>query len=205
MTDGLQGLREDVAFMRALAEEGRAAPITGGSMMAAAGLIFSIASLVFYAELTGAIDPPGSGLIWLVAMVVYAIAGTFIVRRLMAQPGYAVARNRATGVAWSAIGYAIFAIAVCFAVGASRTGQGAILSMFAPVILALYGSAWSVAGLLSRAAWLGGVAATAFVSAVVTAWFANQPEQFLVYAAALVLTALFPGLYLMRQARSGAT
>lgn len=202
MTDGLQGLREDLAFMRGLAEEGRNAPMIGGSMLAWAGLIFGAASLVFYAELSGAIDPPGSGLVWLVAMILYAVIGTTIVVRIRSQPGYMAPRNQATGAAWSSVGYAIFAIWIAFALASVRTGEEVIMFMFAPVILALYGLGWSVAASLSPKAWLKAAAGAAFVSAIATAWYAGEAEQFLVYAAALVLTALIPGLVLMRRARA---
>lgn len=204
MTDGLQGLRDDVAFMRALAEEGRSAPMIGGSMMASAGLIFGIASLVFYAELTGALDLPGTGLIWLVAMVLYAVIGISIILRIRRQPGYNAAANQATGAAWSSVGYTIFAVWVAFALATVRTGEEVIMYMFSPVIIALYGLAWSVAAAIARKPWMHAIAITAFVAAAATAWYAGEPEMFLVYTAALVLTALAPGLYLMRLARPPA-
>lgn len=204
MTDGIQGLREDVAFMRGLAEEGRKAPMVGGSMLAWAGLVFGAASLVFYAELRGAIDPPGAGLVWLLAMGAYAVLGTATVLRLRKQPGYGATRNQAMGAAWSAVGFAIFAIWAAFAVATFRTGEEVIMYMFSPVILALYGLGWSVAAALSAAKWLKAVAGASFAFAVATAWYAGRPELFLVYAAALILTALLPGLLLMRQARAEA-
>jgi len=202
MTDQMQTLRDDVAFLRGLAEQGRDAPLLGGAMLAWAGLIFGVASLVFYAELTRAIDPPGSGLVWLVAIVAYGVVGTLTVLRLRRRPGYQAPRNQASGAAWSAVGYAIFAIWAAFAVATYRTGEEVIMLMFAPVILALYGAGWSVAATVSPAPWLKLTAGAAFVSAAVMAWFTGEAEQFLIYAAALVLTALLPGLLLIRQART---
>ena len=40
MSDQLQNIRDDLAFMRSLAEEGRRAPLIGGSIMAVAGAAF---------------------------------------------------------------------------------------------------------------------------------------------------------------------
>ena len=40
MTDQNQAIRDDIAFMRALAEEGRQTPLLGGSVLVAVGLIF---------------------------------------------------------------------------------------------------------------------------------------------------------------------
>ena len=51
----LQSVKDDIAFMRALATEGRSAPLLGGAIMIAAGLIFAAASLTHYAvAVTGA-------------------------------------------------------------------------------------------------------------------------------------------------------
>ena len=40
MTDQNQAMRDDIAFMRTLAEAGREGPLNGGSILVAAGLIF---------------------------------------------------------------------------------------------------------------------------------------------------------------------
>jgi hypothetical protein len=202
MTDGLQSAREDLAFLRGLAEEGRNTPLIGGSMLAWAGLIFGLASLVFYAELTRTIDPPGSGLVWLLAIILYAVIGTATVVRLRRQSGSQGTRSKALGSAWSSVGYAIFAIWLAFAAASFRTGEEVIMYMFSPVIMALYGLCWSVAASLSPKTWLKAAAGASFIAAVATAWYAGEPEQFLVYAIALILTTLIPGLMLIREARA---
>ena len=45
--DQMQNVKDDIAFMRALAAEGQRTPMLGGAIMAAAGVIFAIASLAF--------------------------------------------------------------------------------------------------------------------------------------------------------------
>ena len=48
MTDQNHAIRDDIAFMRELAEEGRQAPIVGGSILLASGLSFGTASLAIW-------------------------------------------------------------------------------------------------------------------------------------------------------------
>lgn len=42
--DQVQSVHDDIAYMKALAQEGRQAPLLGGSILIAAGLIFGLAS-----------------------------------------------------------------------------------------------------------------------------------------------------------------
>ena len=73
MTDQIQSLRDDLDYMKALAREGRQAPILGGVMLLVAGVAFAAASFVQYAALKGwvGIGPDTASLSWLVAMGVF--------------------------------------------------------------------------------------------------------------------------------------
>ena len=51
--DQLQSIKDDIAYMKALAQEGRQAPLLGGSILIAAGVIFGLASLGQWALLRG--------------------------------------------------------------------------------------------------------------------------------------------------------
>ncbi len=54
--DQMQAVREDIAYMRALAEEGRRAPLLGGSVLVAGGLIGGAAAAAHWAIAAGVID-----------------------------------------------------------------------------------------------------------------------------------------------------
>ena len=204
MSDQFQNIRDDLAFMRALAEEGRRAPLIGGSIMAVAGAAFGAASLVVWATLRGWL-PGGTAVhawAWTASALVF-MSFLFLTKgRLRQRPGAHAASNRAVGAAWSGAGFAIFAVFLAFVVASVTTREPIIMSLFGPVILAFYGAAWALAAAMSDRAWLKGVAAVALIACVGVASLAGQPDQFLAYAAALVLTALLPGLALMRQAPS---
>ncbi|MDP8915737.1 MAG: hypothetical protein M3M95_00760, partial [Pseudomonadota bacterium] len=70
--------------------------------------------------------------------------------------------------------------------------------MISPVILALYGAAWSVAGAMTGKTWIKATAGASLLLAIGVAWLTGEAEQPLAYAAALFLVALLPGLVLLR-------
>jgi hypothetical protein len=204
--DGLQGLREDVAFMRSLAEQGRQAPLLGGSILAFAGAVFAPASLVHWGVVSERIDlgPWALNVVWLSAAAVFFAALFVLKGRMRRSVGFTTSANRANGQVWGGLGVASFALWGAFITASVRSGDWTVMDMFSVVILALYGAGWTVAAALFGRRWLNLVASAALILAVAAAWFVGRPEFYLVYAAALVLTALLPGLALMRQARAEA-
>ena len=204
MSDQLQNIRDDLAFMRALAEEGRRAPLIGGSILAVAGASFGTASLVVWAAMRGWIAGGQSvhAWVWLIATVVFLGFLFAVNRRRRERPGASAAGSRAVGAAWSGAGFALFAVFGAFVAATVTTREPVIMSLFGPVVLAFYGMAWGVAAAMSDRGWMKAVASVALVSCIGVAALAGQPDQFLAYAAALALTALVPGLVMMRQAPS---
>ena len=67
--DQTQSLHDDIAYMRAMAQEGRNAPLLSGPIMVAAGVIFGSASLVQWAIQTGlvVVSPWAQLWVWLAA------------------------------------------------------------------------------------------------------------------------------------------
>lgn len=202
MTDDLQqAIRDDLAFMRALAQEGRRTPLLGGGVFVAAGGIFGLASLAHWAVASGVVAASGLALmlIWTAAAVVYLTVLTVLLRGRMRRPGALSPGNRATGAAWSALGMTIFAFAVILALAAWRLQQPQILDVFAPLILGLYGAGWLIASAMSERGWLKLTALGTYFAALAAAWLVGRPEQYLVFAAALVLFMAVPGVAILRQ------
>lgn len=207
MTDGLQGLREDVAFMRTLAEEGRNAPLRGGEVSVAAGLTYGGASFLTYAASKGWLGAAfGDAIswVWIAAGVAFFLVLFLSIRRNKGERGANAPANRAANAAWLGVGLAIFAIFGAFIFASARNDQWVMMTLLAPVILALYGAAWAVAGGMTGRTWIKGVAGLSFVLSVLTGWLAGTDEQWLVYGVALLLTAFLPGLVMLRQARARA-
>jgi hypothetical protein len=201
MTDQMQSIRDDIAYLRALAEEGRESGQRGGAVGMAAGVIFAACSVVQWAALMGYVGGAVSNIGWIAGTVLFFIALAVVKARMGATTG----RSRAVSVAWEGVGWAIFVLFLALAAATWRT-RSVILITFAPsIILALYGAAWSVAASLSGKRWMKLAAFGSFAAAVLCAWFIAEPVQYLVYAAALLLLAALPGAVMMRQETARAT
>ncbi|MDO9222664.1 MAG: hypothetical protein Q7U20_03015 [Caulobacter sp.] len=201
MTDEMKTLKDDIAFMRALAQEGQRTPLLGGAILLTAGVVFAGASLAHWAVMAGVVivSPWAFPGIWTVALSVFLITLTVLRRRMDGQPGASSPGNRAAGMAWTGVGWAIFTMAVVLAVISYRTHSPAPMMVFPSVILTFYGLGWTVAAAMSRKGWIWLTAIGSYVWAVVTAWFAAGSEVYLIYALALLMLAALPGFLLMRR------
>ena len=200
MTDKIQSLRDDLDYMKALAREGRQAPILGGALLAVAGVDFAAASLVQYAAIKGLIGvtPDMASLSWLAAMAVFVVVLVITKRRSAGRPGAAAVTNRAVQAVWMGSGWAIFAVFLAIIAMSLKTHSAEPTVFIAPFILAVYGISWTVAAVMSRKAWIWAVALGCYGGTVVMGLLAGTAEQMLVYAVALLLLAAAPGLVLMR-------
>jgi hypothetical protein len=199
MTDQ-DAVRADIAFMRALAEEGRTGPFVGGSVLLVSGLSFGTASLAVWAEFTWKLVRADWAIpaVWMLSMVVF-MTYLFASKTLKNRGGGA---SKAIGMAWSGAGWAIFFVGLSLAVMAAHGHDPYVASAFMPFILAIYGSAWFLAAALTPKHWLYLVAFASFAMAVVVAWFAAEGATlYLVYALSLYGLAAAPGYALVRQAR----
>jgi hypothetical protein len=204
MTDPNHAIRDDIAFMRALAEEGRNTPMLGGSILLAAGLIFGTANGIgAYLEAT---HTPFSNAAWALPMgsvVVFLAVLAVLKRNRAGLPGATSPVNRATGTMWRAVGWSIMLMAVALGVAAWRLDDWRLLAALPIVIFALYGAGWQVAAAMTRAGWLRSVAFGSYATAALVAYFAAQPlASSLVSTVGLLTLVAAPGFVLMRQAPS---
>lgn len=203
MTDQ-NAVREDIAFMRALAEEGRAGGPLGGSILVASGLSFGSASLAIWAGVTWRLlrHDWDVAVIWTAAMAVF-FGYLFVAKAASGEKKGGT--PRAVGIAWSAAGWSIFFVGLSLAVMAVHGRDAYVGNAFMPFILAIYGSCWFVAAALSRARWLYAVAFGSFGMALVAAWFAAEGiTLYLVYGLSLYALCAAPGFALTVQARKPA-
>jgi len=201
MTDDVKAIRDDLAFLRALAEDGRRTPLLGGSLLAAAGGCYGLASFVQWLILARiiAIPPVSVFGVWILAVAIHLSIQARLVRRLAAKPGVDSTANRASRDVWSAVGVGCFALFAALAVASWKARTGVLIGFAPSIVLVLYGAAWWVAASVSGLAWIRAVAAGAFATAIVLGLLIGSTWVWLAYAAALVLLALVPGLALMRQ------
>lgn len=202
MTDQNQSLREDIAFVRQMADAGRSRPMLGGQILVACGAIFGVASLaVWYMGAILGMPASKAALAWAVAFVVWLVVFIPMVRRTRSG---APSSHETAGAAWSGVGFAIFTIAISFFVIGYKLDLPNLMMAFPSVLMALYGAAWSVAATAFRQRWMHIVAIASFVMAPVNGWFADGPTIYLVYAVSLFALLVAPGAYLARQASRAA-
>ncbi|MDO1558982.1 hypothetical protein Q0812_06020 [Brevundimonas sp. 2R-24] len=199
--DQIKSIGDDIAYMKAMAEEGSRGPLLGGSILVAAGLIFGPASLVHWAVQADilAIGMANVTWIWMAALVAFVVALAVLSRRVGRMPGAMSPANRASGTAWMAVGLSIFFLALSLAAMSYRIESALPALIFPSLIVGLYGAGWAVSAAMSGQKWLWAPAYGGWLAAPVLAWFTGEPAQYLVYAGVLMLLTIAPGLVLMRQ------
>ena len=207
MTENTEDPAADIAWMRNLAEEGAQAPMRGNSLLMFGGLLYGLASLFHWAIIVGLV-PLAKNQIWIgwiAATVAYWIILAVTIPRLR-RAGVSTTANRAAGIAWSGMGWGIFAMFVAMSVlGWRLADEVALEAMFAlipSIIMVFYGVGWAVHAEMQRSRKLWVLSFASFAAAPLLALFAGQAEQYLAYAAALFLLMALPGWMLTRQARA---
>lgn len=195
-----QSIRDDLAYMRSVAEHGSRAPLLGGSILTVAGAVFGAAAVAHWGVTSGAVDLPRSSLvaIWGVASVIFYGALWTFKRRVGARSDASAPGSRAFGAVWAGLGGALFVVFFAFAAASIRNGTELPMTLFAVVVIAMYGTGWFVAHAISGRAWLFWVGLASMSVAFTLGLTAGESYQFLVYAGALFGLAMVPGLILMR-------
>lgn len=205
MSDQTHSLRDDIAFMRALAEEGRQSPLLGGSVLAAAGLIFGTANgLGLLLQATHARPPAWmSAALPLGALALFMGALALIRRRIAGRPGAGSPANRATAAAWRGIGWAILVLVSGLLLAAWRLGDWRLVMCLPILVFALYGAGFHIAARMSRQAWLSLVSWASYGASLGGAALVDRPlAANALFTAGLFLLVALPGVALMRQAPS---
>jgi hypothetical protein len=201
MKPDVQTLKDDVAFIRALAEDSRGGAIVrDGATLIAAGAIFGITMLLYWLASAGVLSMPGIDWLWIGA------SATFLIALVLIQRGdtrRAVA-SRALRAAWSGVGAGVIVGGAAFGIGAWRLGLPVVAAGGFPIVLlTLYGAAWGVAFAVVRRGWFALVAGGCFAAALACGWFFGRSEEWLVLSVALLVLVATPGAVIMHQARKG--
>lgn len=199
--DDIRSMKDEIAYIKALAEEGRRTPVLGGGILIAAGLIFGLASVIHWLVAIGAlsVSPVAYGLIWLGAMATFFACLVVLIGRNKGRPGAASLVNQAVGAAWMGVGLLIFVMSLSIAVIAWRVQSEILTLIFPSMIFAAYGSGWAVSATMSKARWQWWLAIGAWTAAPAIAALVGTSWIWLAYAAGLILLALVPGVVLVRQ------
>ena len=204
MTQGGQDLKDDVDFLRALADGGSKVTARDGAVLVAVGVIFGMVALQYWAVFAGALVVPRAWnpWLWLDGLVPYLGVMALVSARLR---GRAVGgASRALSAAWGGVGSALMVAVAGLAIAGWRLGMPLFVSWVFPLVLfTLFGAAWVVAYAVRRRAAYLGIAIASFAAAVLCGVVMGQPEEWLVLAAGLFLLVAAPGVQILLALRKG--
>lgn len=196
------GLRHDIAFLRALAEGGEndhGAQRGTGEAFVAAGVLYAAQCFAMSGQALGLGEMPEMAMLLVssVPTVFFLIAIAVIaVRHRQQSPGVV---SRALSAAFGAAGAATLAMLCVFVIAVWRHPSLETWMIYPCTVFALQGAAWLVAWNLRRRAWLCVVAFGWLVSAVLLALSIGSPWYPVVAGAALLLLMAVPGAYMLRR------
>ena len=189
-----QTIREDAAFLRALAEGSATGSAKDGAILLAVGSLFGLVALQYWAVQSGLLSVPVAfePWLWLDGLLPFLLAAALISRRFRGQaPG---AATRAMSAAWAAVGVSIVFAAIALAIAGGRLGLPRLAPWVFPLVLfTLFGAAWSVAFAARRRRAFAIKAAASYLAAVLCGLVMGHPEEWLVLAGGLFLLVAVPG------------
>ncbi len=205
MSDELETAREDLAFMRALAETPAQPNATMGFALCAAGLIYGFQTLVQWAVWAGYFSLPGPLYLVFVIGCTLTFLGVLgvIIWRNRNNPSKSVSA-RAYESAFEGAGIANVIIVLFFVIVSMRYSDPGLWYYYTPVIFALQGGAWFVGFRLRKRLWLGAVSAGWFVAALTLGVTAHSGTYVLIIALSLFLLLALPGWIMMRLAKTAS-
>jgi len=191
-------LREDISYLRQLAEAGRKGPIMGGIFLAGAGAVFGGACFVDSAMQNGLVPfRIGEGPLWIGASIVFALFWLAMFFRLLkGKKTVPTAQNATFGVIWSASGAGVMVCFLTTLLIAHDLHVPEIQAAYVPVIYAFYGTAWFASGALARRSWMFYAGLGSYLFAFVIAMLVTTTWMTLAMGLGLLLLLTLPGLKL---------
>ncbi|MFZ4650775.1 MAG: hypothetical protein ACOYLV_08690 [Rubrivivax sp.] len=201
MTNTTHTAEENLAFLRQLAHAGQEAPLMAGPYLIAGGAWFGAASIVQWPLLRNLLGLSfgQATLAWLVAAAGFAIHLALLIRR--GRHRVENSANRVVNAAWTGVGLGIFAFWLGVAAMAWQRSDGFVMNTISLQVLTVYGIAWIIAGAATGQGWMKANAFFALLTVPVLGMFVGTGHEYLIYAIALVLTAIVPGVRLSRLAQ----
>jgi hypothetical protein len=201
MTD-VQGLKDDLAFLRGLTQDHGKGLARDGFSLAAVGMVFAVVSLFYWLVYWG---PLASAKVlaygvWAAGVLVMIAIVEVAKRRLPPSTGGAA---RAMSMAWNGVGVSMTAGGLGLLAAGWKLQDGAfVLATFPILLFSLYGAAWSVAYAAVRTGWFALVSAGCFAAAVGEGLLYRTPHQWLVLSIGLFVLVGLPGLAIFNKARA---
>lgn len=194
----------DIAALRALAEEGRQAPLAVGPVLVLAGLLVPAACIGGWML---ALVPDVARPLQIAALLGFCVLGGIGGQMLLRQLAPAIARGtvlaRAEGMVWGLGGLAtgVFAAMLVLRGLMGLPTPANVMGAIATVAFLQFGVAFLVTAGLSRQYWLQVPGYGAFLAALACGLVADDVLVMPLIAALMVLLALVPGVIMIRSGR----
>ncbi|GAB4524054.1 MAG: hypothetical protein Kow00133_12160 [Amphiplicatus sp.] len=196
----------ELSYVRALAEEGRAAPLVGGALYVLWGALTALAA---FATWLAAMDAPvfdriGGWRIWVGAGLAGWALSFVLGGRAGRKPGAATVGNRTANAAWLAVGIFITLFFIVLSIVHDDYVQAGVpryflFSLMFPVAFGLYGVAFFVTAVAARTVWFRHAAFAAWGFSVLCLFLLGSAHQMLAAGAGSLVCAVIPGIALMRR------
>ena len=119
-----------------------------------------------------------------------------LILRAKKQPGFNSPANKAFGMAWASIGWAIFVLMLVVYMACQKADSGLPAMTMGSAVIVLYGVGWTVAAAMTRQRFLWVTALGSYLSAFVPILVWNDPNAALYVGAVIFLIAFVPGTVL---------
>lgn len=204
MTDHIQTIRDDLAFMKALVSDDGRVPALVGAHLLAGGLIYGLPLFPVWATMRGLLHLPSSWTyevsLWSTA-VYLPVLGVVLYRERKAGKSPSV---RAFGAIWSSVGLTTLAILAVIATAAVKLHDREVWQLWPAACFALYGASWWSVSMVRRSWGLRLVALGSYATAVINGFLIGTPDLLLGCAVGILLWISGPGLMLLLKARTAA-
>lgn len=206
MADQTSDLAGEIAYVRALAEEGRNAPLVNGLFYVIWGGLITAGALVEYAVRTQILEVDGAAS-WFIWLSVFALgwgASRLAGARMGRKPGAQSIGNRTAASAWLAVGLFATGFWLTMTLAHDNYAHEGVPDYFLfgtlfPVAFGLYGIAFFATATAAQLPWLRYFAFAAWAFSFAALFLLGQPAQMLLAAAGTFACAVVPGVMLMRR------
>ena len=191
----------DLAYARSLAEEGRHAPLIGGSYPLFFGALLTLCYGAQYAVLTRLVDLPGNsiGWIWMSFGVLSVVGSVVLGQRVRTLPGGASISNRVDRAVWQGVVAAIFVVVIGSILRAIVLGDYTAPNVIVASGFGLYGVAIYATASISGETWLRGFAVLSWLVSGLIWFFLGEAWVYLIAAIASIAVLIVPGFIMIQR------
>jgi hypothetical protein len=198
--------QDDLARLRAIAEEGRSAPLLGGWHLILWGGAMTLALLINWGVVRQILPWPDYALsISWFGIVLAAWTGSLLLgRRQTGTPGALSVGNQVERAVWTTAGAFLLTLSLALFVRASFSGDAgawSLMAVMSPVMFGVYAVALHASAVAGNSRTAKPYVLVSLAFAAVTAFLIGNPLQYLVAAGGIALVSILPGLGHLAAAR----